>query len=391
MQYVLKVDNFKNFNIIKEKEIFMKIFNKIKQHIFDKFKEYGLLKEIIPPYKTPVQLYNIDHSDKNFDQNAIRDFATELLSTKNFYSSDKNLVLEKIYNDCVKLNKCLEPLKSMGISYRIELFGGAVRDYLLGEHNNIKDLDFLISLLPTRPWNSDSYWIEQEQNKVFIKENFNNHFTEDELDAVNFDDNDKLYIKHNKIAQIYLSRSAEVTHTNFFEPSNRIIKKNMYGENILQALSGLMKVNKGDFNYELDLLLTDKPTQYFMNCIDFDICNLKITLIDTNSHGYHYIPNIESLSQRFYGSFQFFNDVMNKTITFNVNDLITCQQIEHSLGSHRERLIKKYPDYKLQVSNKHCSEKEQKIIEKMMLCHELGESLESSQNEPIVKNKKIKL
>jgi hypothetical protein len=44
MQYVLKVDNFKNFNIIKEKEIFMKIFNKIKKHIFDKFKEYGLLK-----------------------------------------------------------------------------------------------------------------------------------------------------------------------------------------------------------------------------------------------------------------------------------------------------------------------------------------------------------
>ena len=80
--------------------------------------------------------------------------------------------------------------------------------------------------------------------------------------------------------------------------------------NILQALSGLMKVNKGDFNYELDLLLTDKPTQYFINCIDFDICNLKITLIDITSHGYHYIPSIEHISERFYGSFQFFNDVM---------------------------------------------------------------------------------
>ena len=88
---------------------------------------------------------------------------------------------------------------------------------------------------------------------------------------------------------------------------------------------------------------------------------------------------------------QGFTLVHDKTITFNVNDLTTCQQIEHSLGSHRERLIKKYPDYKLQVSNKHCSEKEQKIIEKMMLCHELGESLEPSNDEPIVKNKKMKL
>lgn len=369
----------------------MKIFNKIKQHIFDKFKEYGLFNDVVPPYKSPVQLYNIDSSEKNLDQNAIQDFASKLLSVENFYHKDKKLVLQKIYDDCQKLNKCLEPLKDMGISYRIELFGGAVRDYLLGRHNNIKDLDILISLSPTRPWNSDSYWIEQEQNRLFVKENFENFFTETELDAVNFDSSDKLYTKHNKIAQIFLARSAEVTHTNFFDFSNRVIKKNMYGENILQSLSGLMKVNKGAFNYELDLLMTDKPTQYFVNCIDFDICNLKISLIDTNSPGYNYIPALEDLSSRFYGSLQFFNDVMNKTITFNVTDLTTCQQIEHSLGGHRERLIKKYPDYKLEISNKHHSEKEQALIEKIMLCHELNESLEPPKDVPIEKNRKMKL
>lgn len=355
----------------------MKIFKKIKQHIFDKFKDYGLLKEVIPPYKSAINMYDL--YDQKINTQHIQKFASQLLDTKNFYHKDKTIVLEKIYHDLKELNECMKPLKELGINYSIQLIGGAVRDYLLDKHEQIKDLDIVIELTASR-----------YHSPHFIREELESFCSNEELDSANFKDDDVLYIKHNKLLQICLSRKANTDYINFLKYEDRVIGKAVYGENILQSLSGMIKTNGGVFNYELDLLITDDNTKYLINTIDFNICNAAIRVIETGTPGYNLFPPLSHLSERFYSSVQFFEDIMNKTVTFNVNKK-TYEQIKHSLGDHKNRIMQKYPDYTLRVSGKHENEKEQSLIEKMMLCHELGESLELPKDQPIIKNKKMKL
>ncbi len=235
-------------------------------------------------------------------------------------------------------------------------------------------------------WNSDRYWGQQAQNELFIKKNLIDSFTNEELESVKFNDNDQLYLKHNKLAQIFIGRKSEIEKVSFLEYSDRIVGRTIYGENILKSLSGIINIPKGTFNYDVDLLITDRTSDYFINNIDFNICNLRMAVINTGSVGYERILPLEYFSQSFYGSFQFLQDVMDKTITFNVDNK-TYEQIQHSLGDHRERLIKKFPDYKLQVSGRHNSDKEQNLIEKMMLCHELGGNLDQSSEKKIKKTK----
>jgi len=381
-----RIDYCYNFHIIKKTNIIMKFFNKVKKHIFDKFKEYGLFKDIKVSYEPPIQLYNI--SDSYFDKEPLKHLASQLLSHENFYSQDKKLILEKIYADCVALNDCLKPLKSIGINYSIDLFGGAIRDYLLDQQNNIKDLDILLRFAPNGAWNSDRYYSEQVQDASFVKDLLKTQFSLAELEAVDFQDNDKLYLKHNKLAQICIGRKTTIEQANFFEYSDRIIGKSLYGENILKHLSGIIRIPKDTFNYELDLLITDRSADHFIRSIDFNICNLRMAVINTSAVGYDIVLPLDYFSKSFHGSFQFFQDVMDKTITFNVPNK-TYEQIQHSLGDHKERLIKKYPDYTLKVSGSHHLDKEQSLIEKMMLCHELGESLESSSSEIKIKKTKI--
>lgn len=364
----------------------MKLFNKIKKHIFEKLQDFGLFSEVKYEYVRVVNMYDLYDKKKNTKD--IELFASGLLSNKSFYSENKKEVLDKIYHDLNELNQCLIPLKNIGIDYNIRLIGGAVRDYVLDKHEQIKDLDIAIELSASSYWNSDRYYTEQEQNRKFTKENLQGFCTLEDLDKVNFNNDDNLYLKHNKLLQICLSRKTNTQNVNFFAYLNRVVARTGYGQNILQELSGIIKAKGGVFNYELDILITDKNMDSLIKTIDFNICNASIRIINTAEAGYSYFPPLSYLADRFFSSQQFFEDIMNKTVTFNVHKK-TYEQIQHSLGDHRERIMKKYPDYTLQVSGKHIGEREQELIEKMMLHHELEQTVVSQENP--IKNKRIKL
>jgi hypothetical protein len=380
----------------------MKIFDKIKKHISDKLIEYGLKEDVQIKYINCITRYDVDFDrrsvyntssntfvDEGIPSHIVGEFAKNFISYDNFYSKEKKIILEKIYNDCCQLNECLKPLKSIGIDYSIDLMGGAVRDYLLDKHNEIKDLDILIKFSAFRPWNSDAYWAEDEQERRFIKENLIGFCSAEELVAVDFNDNDNLNLKHNKLAQICLSRKTPLTFVNLLSYSDRVYGQTLYGDNILRELCGMMKIKKGVFNYEIDLLLTDTNTRNFIKNIDFNICNLGIRMIDTGSIEHNTFSSLDFLPNRMYAANEFFEDVMNKTITFNVKNK-TIEQIKHSLGDHRERLLEKYKDYTLKISRKHSNHEAQSLIEKMMLHHELDSSFHLEATS-VRKNKKIKL
>lgn len=381
----------------------MKIFQKIKQHISSLFSDKTYFKKEDNPFLAKNHANNdgLNHllSDDVF-QNCVR-YGTKrikteeisepikkTLSSSNIYNVNKQATLIHMYKDCLKVHSALLPLIKLNISYSLDLIGGAPRDFLLNQQQKIKDLDILITLKSglslTDPFLRNEIHNNHLKKARLIEDNW---CTENELENINFSDDDPLFMKHNKLVQLCLNRKTELSYTKIFSREERLTGEVSYGSEILTELSGILKLQSQELHYPVEILLTDHSRYDFYRSIDFGICNVGINIINLHQGEERQLAQVDKLAERFTAAAAFFKDVQDKTITYNdINK--TFEQINFSFSNHLKRIEKKYPDYKPFITKDGLSEENKKFIDTVILNSTLKDNLNTKEN---IKPKKMKI
>lgn len=292
-------------------------------------------------------------------ENDYIDLIKDKINKDKFAEVNKSFVLFKIWSDAKKINNLLSPLNRLGINYTLDLTGGSVRDFILDKEEEIKDLDFMLSIS----------WQGFDASQIVKK--IPAHFSEDELREINwqsflqevndkessdegFDriypiDSDEL---KRKILNLCLNR-VNLSYE-FFGKKTRSITVNSgneYQEPLTRndRLMAVAKLDKNMFNtnYPVDILLTDfiKPT--FIEDFDFDICKASVCFVN-HSLRKKFPKSPIHLVGRFVCNLDFWADVKNKKITYDVTGR-GIKEIDRSFENHLPRIKAKYPDCELLI------------------------------------------
>lgn len=270
----------------------------------------------------------------------------------------------KLINDIVKNHPLMKYI-------RIDLMiaGGAIRDLLLGQCHNIKDVDIWISpILSERDYDSDRLTsdIMDTIKKRCLSVNLYNEITIKEVQdstlfysLLRYVINESFYIEDVKKDNI------EITNSNS--------KDRDYKE---CGINGLIKIKDNKNFFDIDLILINNNISEFINNqFDYGICKTGLSLEKYSSSQLegNYYQALDNCN--FYFSPSFLEDIQNKTLTYNISKL-SVEQIETSLFNHLNRIILKYPDYNVKLigQNKQLETKNERdyLVDKALLFHKLN-------------------
>lgn len=316
-------------------------------------------KEDINKYENFYQKINTPMTEKEYQ----KEFA-EYINKENFYSNNKNIILEKIWEDSFFIYQKLKKLNNLGLTYTLDLTGGAVRDFILGKEKEIKDLDFMISIKT----NDGDFCINKEKIQTLLPQE----------NAEELLYNQELFYKkliescfQNDIKKSFLNTSSY----NFNSDKTSIREK----------LIGVIKFKKQ--NYNMDLLITNAHKVKFLSSFDFNLCKTSFSLIGFYHQNFPQKP--EHFISRFSGDVSFFADIKNKKLTMFLDDFKE-KEIIHSLNNHYLRLQKKYPDYKINLvfRNNNISEEnlnKKRLAENIINYHYLHKNIKKNSSSIIRK------
>ncbi len=320
----------------------------------------------------------------------------EKINKDNLNDGNKSFVLFKIWSDAKRINNLLSPLKGLGINYTLDLTGGSVRDFLLDKEDQIKDLDFMLSIS----------WQGFQSDEIMKK--IPAHFSANELNEVDWgsllrdvqekessdEAFDRIYpIDSEELKRKILSLCLNKVNPSydFFGKKNRSIKvnsSNEYDEPLTRndRLMAVAKLDKNKFNtnYPVDILLTDfiKPT--FLEDFDFDICKASVCFVN-HSLRKAFPKSAVHLIGRFVCNLDFWADVKNKKITYDVTGR-GVKEIDRSFENHLPRIKSKYPEFELLIIGE--NKASISYINTKMFANKLSKDLD---NKPIGIKKKNKI
>lgn len=399
----------KDFEEITEKE-YNFYEQRVENCVFQQLYKKGINKNLIkvPNYNSIEEdevFYSVEDDNKKYLGYSYCPEKKERL----LHFFDKKVIEEKInkensyfkvFLDQVELiDKCIRPIfKELGIDYEIHLAGGALRDHLLDKSDQVKDLDILIEFLdilyvdkmPGRH-SSDR---RQEQNKTiekFVNDNDiilrkynieikNNQSREKILHEIVLQSVSKLENIELKNFLLWKEESKEETNNILKEIKN---KKEVSPDDSLlyDGLFSVIKVNRNDFKYPIDLLLNSNRHSY-LYYFDFNLCKCLYTIkkLEINK-------NIENL----YLDEGFMKDVIEKQLSLNAEIFSDNKQVDRCLKDHYIRLQTKYPDYKMNILEKNMESKSEILmyIQKAHNYYRLENKLNKQSISPIIKRNKI--
>lgn len=325
------------------------------------------------------------------------------ISVKAFLNEKKTSYLSKIWKDALYLKTVFEPLKKLNIPYTLDLTGGSVRDFVLDRPQLIKDLDFMVSIQLLAGEIPDlrelKVFSDEELNRVgwpqtllsgvkyaglhFEYTTDKNSLGQEDIDLMNINNPDFLKVR---LLQLCFNRAAEeVQCWDHSDKRSIVVGENNYGADLFRQdrLISVFKTDGKRTNYPLDILLTDFPKTKFLNDFDFDICKASFCFI--NPHVKKEFPkNNSHLISRFVATVDFWADVINKTITYNVVSR-SKYQIDVSFEKHLPSIEKKYEDYKLLVVG---DDQHRDYLDKKLFARNLDQSMKKNSEEtPKRKNK----
>ena len=316
------------------------IFNYFKKIFIKHFCDNDTMPSVIYEDKTIVKNQGF-YSSNPYDYNEIDylSFHKQYLNNDFFLLPNNKAALEKIHDDLQYLINIFKPLQDQGIGFEIVLTGGAIRDFILGKSHLIKDLDITIN-------------ISRYYKQFIAYEEFN-----EQADLVAY------LLKNNNIAYHKLSDMK----VNFDRVDMYHQKHNLLEEVI--ELKGI--------NFPIQLLFTTN-SHHLIHNFDFDICKIGVRVFCThNSFKHTHFPtDIAQYVSRLEYENSFVSHVLSKKLSYH-NGGKNSQQINNELLHHATRLINKYPDYILDVFNKHddnFSFSEQ-IVHKILSFHSLDQKL----------------
>lgn len=146
-----------------------------------------------------------------------------------------------------------------------------------------------------------------------------------------------------------------------------------------KILPGVIKMKK---NYSIDLLISPKNKNEYFNSFDFDICKVSWNIYKNKK----FVKNEKEMFVNFEAEIDFFADICYKKNTLTIINF-KKNDFEFSIKDHYERILMKYPNYKLNISsgipmmrmilkNEEKYKMVQEIFEKIKFQNELNLELE---------------
>lgn len=345
-------------------------YNKIKKIITSFFSHSTLpffnnfvLKNELRNYKTKKELYS----------------AYKLsFSPKHLMEEEKLQVLRKVYDDVESLYHTLSPLINIGIPITIELVGGAVRDYILGKHDEISDLDIFVSYtVPT----GERYSTGDELRKVLLE-----MIPEDKRAEYLEGSDDITFIISKAMLYLFSTKDNNLVHQSFSHSEK--YKETFYGQNLINSLEAIIKIENKNGNYPIDVLVSLYEREKLFESMDLNICKTGICFFDNRQSNrglpdYDLVfPQFNKLVERFYTTPEFLADLADKKITFD-NFYKTEQQVEYTLSRHLPKVMLKYPDYPVVLDKK--DDTLEIAIKSTVIHTKLENNLEKSYSKPRVR------
>lgn len=273
---------------------------------------------------------------------------SELISFKNFFSLTNTEILEKLWQDAKFVNDGMITLNSLGISYTLDITGGAARDFVLNKE--IKDIDFMLSF-PN---------FEKELHEAIENGSFYQTFSNEELQSVEWENpanRSQIKDKHKKqLVQLCLNRQQCINQVYFFqdERSLQIGEKSGYAglskpDPVYKEdrLISVIKLSNDKLNYPCDILLTDFIKPAFLEEFDFDLCKASFSFVN---HYYNtkFPEKSTHLISRFIAERDFYADVYNKKLTYNSYKK-SEYEIKASFSKHYKNIFNKFKEYEFNL------------------------------------------
>lgn len=277
---------------------------------------------------------------------------------------ENRLVLNKIIEQTDEIIESLKPLVKLGITFDLWLVGGSVRDLLMGNSHQIKDLDILLSFSqPNRPpiptvnqflkttnFNLDRpeltpLLFRTEKNELFdhwnvLRRNKN---------QIGFEVNQKKKYAHNAALfdMIACSFTQSFDVYEIYKPHLVKVDIEEISDNYLDVrLQGVMKMKKHNWNWPVDVLVSNYSIEPFLNSFDFGLCKVGLELLrgsDLREQKTIEKNTPESLLKKARINTHFLEDALNKKHTMLVTEWVTVKQLQHSCEIHLPKLEAKYP------------------------------------------------
>jgi hypothetical protein len=229
----------------------------------------------------------------------------------------------------------LIPLYQIGLRFDIYLVGGAIRDLLYGNNENIKDLDIVLSIdkesINTTFKNTPLMTIE---SILGVKIN--------EFVNWNTDNNNA---KVNNILKYCLQNHYLITKSITLEDICGKSSINPYDNIINNKLESLISLSSDNDIYPMDILLVNTDIEDYIKTFNFEICKAYVPLFESNSlqmlaSSFEFLEEIHVTSG-------FIDDGMKNTITMHMEQQKSLASIEKSINEHYGRIKSKYLNHSL--------------------------------------------
>lgn len=244
-------------------------------------------------------------------------------------------ITKNIMEQIQKLIIRLIPLYQIGIRYDVYLAGGAIRDLVYGNHNNIKDLDIIFSIneksIVNVLRNTPIITLEAILGKE-ISENINWR-------------NDSTTKKIHSFFINCLKKDYAISRGFTIEDIISKGEPHEYDSILNQSLEGILTIHDSADKYPMDLLLTTSTISQFIDTFNFEICKVYIPFFSQNNSTI--MTNPVYFLEQIHVTSGFISDGRNKTITFNMSNQKSIESIEKSINNHFPRVSQKYEKHKL--------------------------------------------
>ena len=298
----------------------------------------------------------------------------------------------------------LSPFRLQGINYTIGLGGGALRDFLLGNIDQIKDLDLFVC------FEDDKYAMETDPfvpvitksiaknvlgeefvpdlefyHQIADKEQyFKDKYSKEHQETVNLwiahdpykeaEKNEKRIIKMNNawikwrdnefnkdaLTEVCM-RLLDKTETVTSYYSNKNSQKNIVSVNpyLNEQMYGNIKMLSSCLKYPVDLVICKHPAFFFSASFDFAICKVVCNYSDNQFEDDQIeiikcfnpeVPVWQNVYDNIIASPTFLKDLNDNTVSINIRNF-TKEHIDYFMDKHFLKLKQKYPDRQLKMYN----------------------------------------
>lgn len=338
----MTIDSFKNIFINNYKNVVI-VFNSI----------FNLSKDVKNNLQKTSNSMNLEYQDKLITDNTtgIKEYDFSHLDYQNFHSqflnntfflNEKNKpVLEKIHEDLTFVYDIFNFFKEQQIGVELVLTGGAIRDFILGKSEQIKDLDITVN----------------------ITSNYQ-HFL--------------MYQQCHTISSVIetVLREKNIHYDKLCDLSKNFELRGMYN-NIHNLLEEVIEI-KGK-HFPIQLLCTTNSNTLIKN-FDFDISKIGLRLF-SDYKIFKEITFPESLEQYVsrleYGA-EFVSHVLSKKLSYH-NGGKNNEQIMSELTNHFPRVALKYPDFVCDIFSPHDENYSftKQLFDKALLFNQFNNKLEN--------------